>query len=46
MSQVNLLPPELRQRQQVRRQTTAVALAGVAALVLIVLFYLFQGVRL
>ena len=46
MSQVNLLPPELRQRQVVRRQTASIALVGVGVLVLIAVFYFFQTVRL
>lgn len=46
MSQVNLLPPELRQRQMVRRQTASIALVGVGVLVLIAVFYFFQTVRL
>lgn len=46
MSQVNLLPPELRQRQVVRRQTAFIALVGVGVLVLIAVFYFFQTVRL
>jgi Tfp pilus assembly protein PilN len=46
MSQVNLLPPELRQRQAVRRTTSLVILAGVGLLVLIGAFYLFQNQRL
>ena len=46
MSQVNLLPPELRQRQAIRRQTTMVALAGVALLVLIGFFYFLQTMHL
>lgn len=46
MTQVNLLPPELRQRELVRRQTTLVALAGVAALVLLGIFFFFQTVSL
>ncbi len=46
MSQVNLLPPELRQRQTTRRLTALVATIGGAAIVLIALFYLVQTVRL
>jgi Tfp pilus assembly protein PilN len=46
VSQVNLIPPELRQRQVIRRQTTAIALVGVGILVLIGVFYFFQSVRL
>ncbi len=46
MSQVNLLPPELRQRQVVKRQTTLIAAVGVGLLALIAVFYFFQTVRL
>ncbi len=43
MSQVNLLPPEIRQRASVRRLTVAIALAGVAVLgILIVVYVLFS----
>jgi Tfp pilus assembly protein PilN len=43
MSQVNLLPPEIRQRAQTRRVTAMVAGAGVVVLVLIVFFYFLQA---
>ena len=46
MSQVNLLPPELRQREVVRRNTRLVALVGVGALVLIAAFYFVQVLNL
>ena len=46
MSQVNLLPPELRQRAAVRRTTSIVVAAGLGALTLIGLFYFFQLQRL
>lgn len=46
MSQVNLLPPELREKQAGRRVTTLVAALGAAILALIVVFYFFQGMRL
>lgn len=42
MSQINLLPPELRQRQAIRRNTSFVVAVGLAALALIGLFYFFQ----
>jgi Tfp pilus assembly protein PilN len=38
VSQVNLLPPELKQRQATRRTTSIAAIAGAAALALVVLF--------
>jgi Tfp pilus assembly protein PilN len=41
-TQVNLLPPETRERQVARRQTTLVAVAGAAVIVLIALFYALQ----
>lgn len=46
MSQVNLLPPQLRQRQAVRRLTTIVVAAGLAVLALIGVFYFLQSQRL
>ena len=46
MSQVNLLPPEIRQRQAQRRLTTMIALAGVGLMVLLLLFYFIQLGRL
>jgi Tfp pilus assembly protein PilN len=46
VSQVNLLPPELRQRQKVRRTTSLIAVAGVAVIVLIGAFWFMQGQRL
>ncbi|HSJ50217.1 MAG TPA: PilN domain-containing protein [Actinomycetota bacterium] len=46
MSQVNLLPPELRERQRVRRTTSLVALGGVGVLVLVGAFYFLQMQRL
>ena len=46
MSQVNLLPPELRQRQATRRATSIVVLVGLALLALVGLFYFLQVQRL
>ena len=46
MSQVNLLPPELRERQAIRQTTSLVVAAGLAALALIGIFYFFQFQRL
>lgn len=46
MSQVNLLPPELRQRQATRRATSIVVAAGLALLALIGVFYFIQVQRL
>jgi Tfp pilus assembly protein PilN len=46
MSQVNLLPPEIRERQRIRRQTFMVAFAGAAVMALLVLLYFIQVIRL
>jgi Tfp pilus assembly protein PilN len=46
MTQVNLLPPELRQRQVTQRTTVFVALGGAAALALVLLFSFMQSGRL
>ena len=46
MSQVNLLPPEIRQGQAVRRRTTMIVIAGVGLIVLIGFFYFLQLGRL
>lgn len=46
MSQVNLLPSELRERQAIRRTTSLVVAAGLGVLALIGIFYVFQVQRL
>lgn len=46
MSQVNLLPPDILQRQGQRRVTTSVIVAGAVIMGLIIAFYLLQVNRL
>jgi Tfp pilus assembly protein PilN len=46
VSQVNLLPPELRERQATRRTTSLAAFAGVAVLALVVLFSFMKSAEL
>ncbi len=46
MSQVNLLPPEIRQRQVTRRTSALVGLGGVAVLAVLGLFYFLQTTSL
>ena len=46
MSEVNLLPPELRERHAIRRTTSLVVAAGLVVLALIGIFYFFQVQRL
>jgi Tfp pilus assembly protein PilN len=46
VSQVNLLPSGLRERQAIRRTTSLVVAAGLAVLALIGIFYFFQVQRL
>jgi Tfp pilus assembly protein PilN len=43
---INLLPPDVRRRQRLRRQTGAVAAIGVVALVLLGVFFFMQQLRL
>ena len=46
MSQVNLLPPELRARQKVKQLTTLIIGAGVAMIVLLLAFWFLQSQKL
>jgi Tfp pilus assembly protein PilN len=46
VSQVNLLPPQLRERQALRRLTTIVIAVGIGVLALIGVFYFLQSQRL
>ena len=46
MIEVNLLPPEILQRQKVRQMTYAVMGAGAVVILLVVAFYVLQGTRL
>ena len=46
MSQVNLLPPELRARQKVKQMTTLIIGAGAAVIVLLLAFWFLQGQKL
>jgi Tfp pilus assembly protein PilN len=46
MSHVNLLPPELREMQAIRRRTALVALGGVAVLALLGVYYFVQTGKL
>jgi Tfp pilus assembly protein PilN len=46
VSQVNLLPPELRQRQALRRTTSVVVVIGIGLLALVGFFYFLQTQRL
>lgn len=43
---INLLPPEIRERQRIRRQTVVVALVGLIVLVVLGGFYFLQQLRL
>jgi Tfp pilus assembly protein PilN len=46
MTKINLLPPEIRERQRARRQTVAVAAAGLLVIVLLAGFYVLQQISL
>jgi Tfp pilus assembly protein PilN len=46
VSQVNLLPPELRERQRIRRLTSLAVLGGVVVLAVVGAFYFLQTQRL
>jgi Tfp pilus assembly protein PilN len=46
MTRVNLLPPEIRQRQRTRRRTALAAFAGVVLVAVLVFIYFLQGVQL
>lgn len=46
MTKINLLPPELIERQKARRQTTLVAIAGFLVIVLLGFFYVLQQIKL
>ena len=46
MSQVNLLPPELRARQKTKQQTILILGAGVAVLVLLLGYWFLQSQKL
>jgi len=46
VSQINLLPPEIRQRQAIRRNTSFVIVVGLVVLALVGLFYFVQVQRL
>jgi Tfp pilus assembly protein PilN len=43
VSQVNLLPPEIRERQKLRQRTVLVGIVGGAALLLVLAFYFLQS---
>jgi Tfp pilus assembly protein PilN len=46
MTKINLLPPELIERQKARRQTTIVAVVGFLVIVLLGFFYILQQIKL
>jgi len=46
MSRVNLLPSDIKKGQQLRRRTALVAIGGAAIIGLILLLWVFQGMRL
>lgn len=43
---INLLPPEIRERQRIRRRTAAVVLVGIIVLAALGAFYVLQAMRL
>ena len=46
MSQVNLLPPEIRERQKVRQRTVLVGIIGAGIVLLVLAFYFLQSFNL
>jgi Tfp pilus assembly protein PilN len=46
VSQVNLLPPEIRERQRIRRRTVLVGIIGGGVLLLVLAFYFLQSFNL
>ena len=46
MSQVNLLPPEIRERQKVRQRTVLVGIVGAGVVLLVLAFYFLQSFNL
>lgn len=46
MSQVNLLPPEIRERQKVRQRTVLAGIIGAAVVLLVLAFYFLQSFNL
>jgi Tfp pilus assembly protein PilN len=46
MTRINLLPPELIERQRARRQTTIVAVVGFVVILLLGFFYVLQQIKL
>ena len=46
MSRVNLLPSDIKQGQATRRRVALIAMAGVVVIVLVIAFWVYQGMRL